>query len=112
MGARVTSFLESQLGIRDTKLSETLQLDCDLSLQKATEKITQAERVKNENRELREQNKRVDQVSRKNYSNQPRKWENKKMDSDQRQHNEKKPMNVQDVVRSPGMIEKNVQRNS
>jgi hypothetical protein len=61
------------VGIRDTKLSETLQLDCDLSLQKAVEKITQAERIKNENRELREQNSRVDQVSRKNYSNQPRK---------------------------------------
>jgi hypothetical protein len=77
------------VGIRDTKLSETLQLDSDLSLQKAIEKITQAERIKNENRELREQNSRVDQVSRKNYSNQPRKGENKKMENDQRQHNEK-----------------------
>jgi hypothetical protein len=34
------------VGIRDTKLSETLQLDCDLSLQKATQELGRGKRNK------------------------------------------------------------------
>ena len=42
------------VGIRDSKLSENLQLDESLTLEKAIEKITQAERVKSQNTEIRE----------------------------------------------------------
>lgn len=43
------------VGIRDHKLSESLQMDETLNLERTVEKITQAEAVKNQNKELRKQ---------------------------------------------------------
>lgn len=51
------------VGIRDEKLSEKLQLDGTLTLEKAIETITQAERVKNENAELRNGNETVNRIN-------------------------------------------------
>ncbi|KAG5861292.1 hypothetical protein JTB14_021842 [Gonioctena quinquepunctata] len=43
-----------RVGIQDGKLSENLQMDNNLTLDKAIERITQSERVKHKNKELRQ----------------------------------------------------------
>lgn len=63
------------VGIRDSKLSEALQMDSSLTLQKAIEKITQSERIKEENKELRSP-ETVSQVAKKKY---PKKREDSKV---------------------------------
>lgn len=52
------------VGIRDPKLSETLQLDENLSLEKAIDKITQSEAVREQNKELREASASTSKVER------------------------------------------------
>lgn len=59
------------VGIRDHKLSEQLQLDENLTLEKAIDKVLQAERIKEQNRDLREKisnSLKIDKVIRKQYS--------------------------------------------
>lgn len=56
------------VGIRDNKLSEHLQLDEQLTLEKAIEKVTQSEMIKEQNKEIREQllagtGKQIDKIN-------------------------------------------------
>lgn len=63
-------------GILDAKLSETLQLDKNLTLQSAKSKILQNERVKLENKTIRDQTGDINRVHREKY--QPKKQSNLK----------------------------------
>ena len=51
------------VGIHDGKLSEALQMDSQLTLDSVVNKITQAERIKDENKELRQQSCQLDSVT-------------------------------------------------
>lgn len=62
------------VGIRDIKLSETLQMDESLTLEKAIDKIKQSEQIKEENRELRRNPEVVNRVTQQNNST---RWERK-----------------------------------
>ncbi|XP_064212700.1 uncharacterized protein K02A2.6-like [Tribolium castaneum] len=52
------------VGIRDEKLSENLQMNDKLTLKTAIDKITQVERIRTENRELRVREETVNRVAR------------------------------------------------